>query len=416
MAKPTASGETGTVEKRDNNVNATNSQQAAWLLKGTGQSIKVLLPDQFEAGETSVTSKTGFELLCTYNWALTKVPSIYVPGAPAQWTEQNLPITLPRDTGSHFIDQNAYRVPQFPFEPLFRALQVMKPEFSLNDIDLVTNRNSLRKLFDFVKGRARDSFRIDLHMVQKTLFLTRRERNTREIIYGSRDSGYGHNFEHTFSTPEPGIEDSASHHRVIRYALGDLNCVVRFEVDACCPKVEGQGSECEILLPPPASSDDMPRSLEHMSLQENKNTSAAGKSKSDPTHVVHRGRLVPSSTVAEIKARSKGSQVQKALPQLWFGRTPHLICGFHKNGTFDKIETIDVSKQYQDWETQHQDSLRRMVQLISCLRRITMEEKASRCVVVYKHKVKPPSLEVFASSVNNQVLPKGIISQYWTKS
>ncbi len=49
-------------------------------MKGTGPSIKVLLPDQFEAGETSVTSQTGFELLCTYNWALTKVPSIYVPG------------------------------------------------------------------------------------------------------------------------------------------------------------------------------------------------------------------------------------------------------------------------------------------------------------------------------------------------
>lgn len=292
----------------------------------------------------------------------------------------------------------------------------MKPEFSLNDVDLVTNRNSLRKLFDFVNGRARDSFRIDLHMVEKTLFLTRRERNARGIICGSMDSGFGHNFEHAFSTPEPGIENSASHHRVIRYALGDLNCVVRFEVDACCPMREGQDSECEIVLPPPASENDMPKSLEQLSLHEDKKTPAAGKSKSNSTHVVHRGRLVPSSTVAEIKARSNGSQVQKALPQLWFGRTPHLICGFHKNGTFDKIETIDVSKQYQDWETKHQDSLRKMVQLISCLRRITMEQKGSRCVVVYKHKVKPPSLEVFASSVNNQVLPKGIISQYWTKS
>ena len=49
-------------------------------MKGTGQSIKVLLPDQFEAGKTSVTSRTGFELLCTYNWAPTEFPSIYVPG------------------------------------------------------------------------------------------------------------------------------------------------------------------------------------------------------------------------------------------------------------------------------------------------------------------------------------------------
>ncbi len=336
-------------------------------------------------------------------------------GAPAQWIEQKLPITLPRDTGSHFIDLNADRVPQFPFEPLFRALQVMKPEFSLENIDLVTNRNSLRKLFDFITGRGRDSYRIDLHMVAETLFLTRRERNTREFIHSSRDTGFGHNFEHAFSTPEPGIEESAGHHRVIRYALGDLNCVVRFEVDACLPKMEEQDPECEILLPSPSSGDDMSGPFEQLSLNEDKKTGTADKTKDTPTLVVQRGRLVHSSTMAELKSRSKGSQVHKALPQLWFGRTPHLICGLHKNGTFDKIDKIDVSKQYQDWETKYQESLRKMVNLITSLRRMTMEQKGGRCVVVYNNKVKPPSLQVFASSVNNQVLPRAIISQYWTE-
>ncbi len=110
----------------------------------------------------------------------------------------------------------------------------MNPSFKFEDVDVVTDRNNLKKLFNFASGRARDSFRIDLEMVQNTLFMTRRDRNTRSFIHMSKHPGFGHNFERAFTTSEPGLEDSTGHHRVLRYALGHLNCVVRFEVDACC--------------------------------------------------------------------------------------------------------------------------------------------------------------------------------------
>ncbi|KAF2182273.1 hypothetical protein K469DRAFT_790384 [Zopfia rhizophila CBS 207.26] len=51
------------------------------------------------------------------------------------------------------------------------------------------------------------------------------------MIHGSVNSGYGHNFEKAFTKDMEGLEESG-HHRVIRYYMGDFNCVVRFEVDA----------------------------------------------------------------------------------------------------------------------------------------------------------------------------------------
>ena len=94
----------------------------------------------------------------------------------------------------------------------------MNSDFDFSNVDLIANRNSLRKLLDFSKGRAPDSFRIDLNLVNNTLFLTRRERNTREMIHGNQNSGFGHNFERAFTQPAAGIEDSSGHHRVIRYS------------------------------------------------------------------------------------------------------------------------------------------------------------------------------------------------------
>lgn len=64
----------------------------------------------------------------------------------------------------------------------------------------------------------------------------------------SSESGFGHNFEREVSIPEPGLENSTSDHSVIRYQMGNLNCVVRFDVDVCCPQIEGKvvGSKVEL--------------------------------------------------------------------------------------------------------------------------------------------------------------------------
>ncbi len=62
-------------------------------------------------------------------------------------------------------------------------------------------------------------------------------------------SGWGRNFERTFTKFPPGSGESTGHHRVLRYPLGDLNCVVRFEVDAIHekePEERSGGSNSQI--------------------------------------------------------------------------------------------------------------------------------------------------------------------------
>jgi len=62
----------------------------------------------------------------------------------------------------------------------------MSPEFCFDGVDIVVNRNSLRKLLDFCNGRVKGSFRLNLLLVKNTLFVERCERNATEMIRGLR--------------------------------------------------------------------------------------------------------------------------------------------------------------------------------------------------------------------------------------
>ena len=50
------------------------------MTEETGPVLKAFRSDKLQAESPTITSDTGFELLCTYNWAQTATPSIYVPG------------------------------------------------------------------------------------------------------------------------------------------------------------------------------------------------------------------------------------------------------------------------------------------------------------------------------------------------
>ncbi|MCJ1475563.1 hypothetical protein MMC13_004226 [Lambiella insularis] len=395
---------------------AKPADKTAWLTKGTGEMLKTFEQIELEASSSEVTSTAGFDLLCTYNWSLGKVPSIYVPvkAAPPLWTPVELPKTLPKDSGTHFVDQNAAKMPTYPFEPVFGALSIMNPTFDFNDVDIVANRNSFRKLLDFSRGRVPDSFRIDLNMLKNTLFLTRRERNNRQIIYGSQNSGVGHNFEQAFTQPEAGIEDSSAHHRVIRYKLGELDCVVRFEVDAWC-QGEGDSSEAELAKFENSSlhEDILPgASFASLSLNDANNKTPG---QYQPTRTIPRGHLVPSSRIAEVKARSGVANLQQMIPQLWFGRTPHLFIGSHKKGTFSGVRSINMMARFPDWEKTQQDVLRKMARLIAELRETARAAEGGACVAVCDKKVRPFRLNVFASKGKTSVLPDNLVRQYWRR-
>ena len=164
-----------------------------------------------------------------------------------------------------------------------------------HNVDLVTNRNSLRHLLGFVRGKAKSSFRIDLNIVHNTLVMTRREKSTREFIGKNQKSGFGHTFEHAFTESDPNMR-SSGHHRVIRYTLGNLKCVVRFEVDAWYDdNAEPTASETHVLSME-GKSDNISDSLANLSM-------SGGRKRS--TVVLHDGCLVPCSATVEFRTKSK---------------------------------------------------------------------------------------------------------------
>ena len=97
------------------------------------------------------------------------------------------------------------------------------------DDSVTADRNNLRVLLEFVQGKANGPFRLDLYTIFNTLIIVR---NEAKWWKHSNGESYGCNFEAFFTKPATGMEDATSHYRAIRYSMGPLNVVCRFEADA----------------------------------------------------------------------------------------------------------------------------------------------------------------------------------------
>lgn len=278
-------------------------------------------------------------------------------------------------------------------------MSVMNPDLQLDDIDIIANRNSFRKLLEFAAGKRQDPFRMVLNMVNKTMFISRSEKNARMMIHGAPNSGYGHNLEKEFTVPEHGLDRSSSHHRVIRYHLGHLNCVVRFEVDAYYEAVDSQPS----LTSSETALDQIASSISQLTVNDAKPARGA-------TTVIRKGTVIPSSKLAEIKAR-KLEKIGETVPQLWFGRTPYLLTGQHVGGVVHSVRETDVGLKFPDWETANQDKLRKLVSLLADLKQLIGGMEKGAAVLVCEDKGAP--LQIYRSKSEAGVLPEAIISRHW---
>ena len=389
------------------------SWKTSWMFRETTElPVRTIKATTLEPDGTKVSSERGFETLCSYNWQCDG--SIYVPGAPPRWNPPPLPTTLAQDSGRHFVDQNASRVPKYPFEPAFAALAVMGPDVVLDRVDIIANRNSLRKLLDFSAGRKLDIFCMGLHMVGNTLVISRKERNAQQMIHGAPNAGYGHNFEKTFTMPDHGMGNSSSHHRVIRYYIGPLNCVVRFEVDAYYDDPDVV-LDSKFKQPRDEPVGTVSAAMAQLNIAGLPSTQTKPRKTpvDKPTLVVEKGIFINPSKLAEIKAK-KLARLTEALPQLWFGRTPYFMNGNHDKGTVHSVSISDAEKEYPRWEEANQDKLRKMVSVLAELRDAVTRTKERAAVLVYDEKGGP--LKVYAMKKNHGVLPSETIAKHWTNA
>ncbi|CAH0051725.1 unnamed protein product, partial [Clonostachys solani] len=360
-----------------------------------------------DAGKVS--SSPGCDLICSYNWQIGGA-EIISPGCMPKWKEIDLPVSLTRTRRHRPRSTDKVYMPRHSFEPLFIAVEVMNPGLRFNDVDIICNRNSLRNLLLFCSQKFLESFRVNLLVVNNTLFIERCERDASTMIRASYDHGFGRVFESACTTYPEGLEASSSHHSVLRYPLGDLNCIVRFEVDA---------SYHEDREPGGSGSTNMIVDLGSQSLcsrMENLSTDCSQSPDLGTIHAAESMRqagLRHQTTAAEIKTGSQLNPPNKYMQQLWFGRTPRLIRGVHSNGTFHKVVVTNVLASFKKWEEDHQTQLQKLVVTLKQLRSIAQGLGGGNCVAIFEKSSDSRTLRVFKAAEEKKALPEDMMVKFW---
>ncbi|KAL0064238.1 hypothetical protein AAF712_008823 [Marasmius tenuissimus] len=266
-------------------------------------------------------------------------------GSPPEWLDKITPYIVEEDTSECFVDQNGFRISASPLLPLiasvdFHHANEAKP-FDWSSVDIITDRNGLRKLLRWIQGDADRDFRIDLQLAgKKTILFTRWEKHTKE--YPMFSGTFGHNFEEASTKPAKGCEGSSGHHRVVHYNFGGLNMVVRSEVDAYRP---APGSSRSPLAAQRGSGiDDITAALQKTSIQ---TTTAETQrvSSGDTTLLLQKaGTVVPQESIAELKTASVKKlntdrvKWDEIVLQMSIAQTPHLFLGVHDRGNFEQVQ------------------------------------------------------------------------------
>lgn len=187
------------------------------------------------------------------------------------------------------------------------------PGTNFDNIDVVVDVPSLSKLLDCVIGRNGKEIRLDMSIMNRTLFVTSRyEDNVVDVGVNQRE--YQESFRKAFtasggmSAKGINMNDMTSHNRLIVYQFGSLNIAVRSTVDGT--------------------------TLEH---------NAAPKA------------------ARTITGRDKAkAAVRKLMGGLWFGRMESVIYGERDYALVKDVKVLDISAKFAKFERKNQESLRKV--------------------------------------------------------
>ncbi|KAK1638492.1 hypothetical protein BDP81DRAFT_315711 [Colletotrichum phormii] len=378
-----------------------------WLYISALKHVETVSNHLIEPTEGPVASAVSdFSVVCSYNWSGAYEPTIFVPGAPAKYKKPSLPLKLKSDHGIQYVDHNVYRNLVMPFEPMMRAASIMNPSANFDNVDIVISRGGLQRLLDFGKGKSQESFRVELNLVNNTLFVAwRKEKNSFRVSRLPGKESWGHAFEDAFTEYDAGLESSVSHHRVIQYNIGEIKCIVRHEVDGAY-----YGSdEAEENAPTNTEDGETPPSA-------TKNATLTGKERiSKETRAIQRGREAPPSSILELKARPR-MEPWEAMNQMYFGRTPHLIIGQHEKGEFTNVRTEDCESMMETWEWWNHEPLNKLAYLLGSLRERVKKAIAEgkRAFAIYNTMWDKTALEIWTTLMRQAPILQKLERMFWT--
>lgn len=300
-------------------------------------------------------------------------------------------------------------------EPLFRAVDLLKPNFDIGTVDVVADRNNIRKLLSFVDPstdrKGRETFTINVEVAGDTVILCRSETRVKEFIGPNRHAGYGHEYEKASTSSD--IRNSTGYHRIVSYKFGGLRFLVRHEVDGyvggVCTGATSETSDA-------SSHMDLPSLLGSMSL-----TGSASLLPIKETHrpagsrmtILEQGRVVPTESTMEIKTRSSSAKkssipIKDVAAQLWVSQTPKLVRAYHQDGLFLPAQVEDVTAQLQEWEQTHERSLKRLATLLGKIISVVKTLKGSAAI---RHE-KGTGILVVERTSSKPMLPKDLYARW----
>lgn len=133
-------------------------KEDAWMARGLGAHLGTIHYQPLEPCDQPVTGTTDFEFLCSYTWAATSLPgskpTICVPGDAPHLVLHPLPKPVSirevaRKKVVNYRDANVAHFRSAPWRPMFRALEIMRPNLRLDDVDIIINRSALQALLRF---------------------------------------------------------------------------------------------------------------------------------------------------------------------------------------------------------------------------------------------------------------------------
>ncbi|KAG8935312.1 hypothetical protein FRC01_003064 [Tulasnella sp. 417] len=292
------------------------------------------------SGTTSV-EITNVNTIASYSWVAAPTPTIIVPGSPRLWINAQRRIKLSPDRGYFNADESAVRMGTHgsALTPIFAALDQLYPPTAANPhspspeqklpldlatIDIVCERNALRKLFRLANFNKKDrkGWRIDVEIAGKTCLFTSIHAARTVCLKGR--SGYGYGYEKASTMELEAEVETTQHHRITAFTFGSLRVLLRYEVDAC-------------VLPMPSVNN------QQISRKPGSQIAQPLQSASFPkVSVISSGdasSIVPQSSLLEIKTRTGEGEIdwREIYPQLFFSQTPILHIARHQQGLFSGV-------------------------------------------------------------------------------
>ncbi|KAG6101925.1 hypothetical protein E4U30_000702 [Claviceps sp. LM220 group G6] len=343
---------------------------------------------------------TNLKSVSSYSWIDTPTPTIAVPGSPRFWSPPDIDVRLPKDSGLYYVTENAARLPGSPVAPLFAALFTTNPSFDVRPLDIISDRNFIRRLLWFVNpgsdGDAAEPFTMKLELVGNTLLFGRHETAVTRQIAPNRYHGYGYEFEKAYTTKQ--IADSTSHYSIISYRFCGLNMMIRCQTDGFASMKRGTDVSCggflDRFIPPRERAEP----TADISLKEVK--------------VMKKGKTIPLESIVEIMTCTKlrSLEFDDIAPQLWMSQTPKLVRAYHSGGLFSKPGVEYVGFKVQKWERENQYDLGTLGALIEKI--IAVMKGCGGGYGILQYDVATASLIIYRDEDGTGMLPEDLYCKW----